>query len=110
MTVIILAVLVLGFWLGVWAAHVNFVKPSQEAEAGLRKELGDAQIELATHEFRGWQRKVGALVDAIGYSWVTKDCLEKHTHFDFREPKIPHRAPSDVFKIDSIDDLIEGTR
>ena len=94
MTVIILAVLVLGFWLGVWAAHVNLVKPLQETETELWEELGKVRRELERRDLREALRM--ELWQAISGNPAT--------------PRIERREHSDVFKIDSIDALIEGSR
>ena len=69
----------------------------------LRKELGAARRELEAHEFANWKAAGG---------WIVTDPRKEHSvaHFDLTEPKIKRREHSDVFKIDSIDALIAGTR
>ena len=73
----------------------------------LRKELREARAELAMHELENWQRGLPATPEAIGYGWVTEECLEKNSvaHFDLTEPKIERREHSDVLFI-QVEDLL----
>ena len=78
----------------------------RETIKGLRKELREARVELerkdlAQHEFRDWKK---------GFGVVWKEHAASVARFVLTEPKITHREHSDVFKIDSIDSLIAGTR
>ena len=77
----------------------------RETIRGLRKELRELRVELerkdlAQHEFRDWKK---------GFGVVWKEHVASVAHFDLTEPRIQSRKHSDVFKIASIDALIEGT-
>ncbi|KKM78025.1 hypothetical protein LCGC14_1364160 [marine sediment metagenome] len=70
----------------------------------LRRELSEARQEMwmkdnAIKELRWW----------LAARLTTPVIDERWIHFR-QEPKIAHRAPSGVFKIDSIDALIEGSK
>jgi len=77
----------------------------RETIRGLRKELRELRVELerkdlAQHEFRDWKK---------GFGVVWKEHVASVAHFNLTEPRIQSRKHSDVFKIASIDALIEGT-
>ena len=95
MLTIILAALLTGFWLGVWATHVNFVRPVHEVEAGLRKELGEVRKELLVDE---------RLLALAGQQMFGSE--HSVAHFEIVEPTIEHRDPSDVFFFNNFEDLL----
>ncbi len=80
----------------------------------LRKELGEARRELERleqHEFRDWKKGFGVVWgDGVTDDTAAIQAAHSVAHFALTEPKIQSREHSDVFKIDSIDSLIAGTR
>jgi len=100
MILFIMAALVVGFFLGGFATYKNFVLPTQESEAGLRKELGEVRTLL-------WNREC-ALEAFQAAPWTDLRWLgEKHSvaHFDLTDPKIERREHSDVLFI-QVEDLL----
>ena len=103
--IFILWALVVGFWLGVWATHYNFVKPLHEVEGKLRKELGEVRTDLLQKEriLVNLGRQVSGSVepDPIENCQCKAYCRGRNT-----DPTIEHRAPSDVFFFKSFEDLL----
>ena len=100
--VIILAGIV-GFLWGLMVCHHYGVVPLSETETKLRQELRKLRGEL-------WAR--GIEVSNLR-TWIIMRNLATFRVVHpgtFVPVAIPHRAHSDVLRINSIDDLIEGTR
>ncbi len=88
----------------------------RETIKGLRKELGEVRRELERKDTKLWQ-KDRVLANwrrwaASGGSGTYWQVPKGHSvaHFDLTEPRIARREHSDVFKIDSIEALIAGSR
>lgn len=115
MIAVILVALVVGIGLGFWGSREWLCKSLWDIEAKLRKELGEVRAELAMHEVKDWKKGLGAFWiggfdPAVRDESRIPDSKGSVAHFDLTEPKIERREHSDVFKIASIDALIEGTR
>jgi hypothetical protein len=109
MIAVILVALAVGIGLGFWGSREWISVPLWKIEGKLRKDLAEMRIELwdkttETMNLRYWLTSVGVIA-APHWPFVGSVA-----HFDLTEPKIERREHSDVFKIASIDALIEGTR
>ena len=83
---------ILGFLVGLVVSHHYIVVPLWDTESELRKELKAVRGEL-------WA--TGVVNNELRF-WLARPVTP--------EGKVPHRVHSDVLKINSIDDLIEGTK
>ena len=86
---------ILAFLVGLVVSHHYIVVPLWETESKLRKELRSLRGEL-------WQKDLDI---SNLRCWVMLD-----GHYTPESRTVPHRTHSDVLKINSIDDLIEGTK
>ena len=99
---------ILGFLVGLVVSHHYIVEPLLDTESELRKELKKVRRDQAIEEQIRFQRVYHALhTPSPGdFGWY----IPKPTVVFTPESKVPHRAHSPVLKINSIDDLIEGTK
>jgi hypothetical protein len=100
---VVLGGLGLGFALAAWAIRPTLRCLHKELKV-VREDLWETTVEKnravdAFHGLRRQQRPVGLVRSNVAnWAWNTTT------------PKVPHRDHSDVLHINSIDDLIEGTK
>ena len=87
---------ILGFLVGLVVSHHYIVVPQWDTESELRKELKKLRGDL-------YVAKHGRALGLWGVPYCEK-------HQSTPESKVPHRAHSPVLKINSLDDLIQGTK
>ncbi len=105
-----------GFAIAVVLYRHYVMKPRWETESELRKELKTVRGDLYVAKHG---RPVDHKLDAIRWAaqmtngWMAQDPASWDAPAFRRPPSrhtVPHRAPSPVLKINSIDDLIQGTK
>ena len=97
---------ILGFLVGLVVSHHYIVVPQWDTESELRKELKKVRGELYVEKHGRPVDQLGSILRAIGL-----DSPAPFPGWFFDEfPTVPHRAHSPVLKINSIDDLIQGTK
>ncbi len=98
---------ILGFLVGLVVSHHYIVVPQWDTESELRKELKKVRGELYVEKHGRPVDQLGSILRAIdAFSVVGLGQSGQLTP----ESKVPHRAHSPVLHIDSIDDLIQGTK